>query len=309
MRLFVFFTALVLANTVHALSPSKNARALREKIIVNGNILKAAAREEFRLPVSRGFHQHDTSLCWVYSFLNAQETLYRVSHPGSTLELSRAAFQYRTMEDRMLRHARRSADTPNMVKESGTPVDAWALGRSHGLIAFADYRDILTSWMVPTYQVVAIAVARAETPQEQEVLLIAELERLFGALPSATHLGGRTLSPLELCQEVMGDQEWVSYAPGTQEALGPHADSDARPGAQSFYTSAANIKRHIYESLKAGKPVNYTANGHVVLIYGGAYDANGRPLRFYIKDSYEPFLYNAEAGKLLRELVEITVLK
>lgn len=308
MRLALIVLALLGTAQASELTPKERAFELRRLVQTTAKSDKASAKV-VKLPVSRGFDQKDTSLCWVYSFLNAQETIFRVKNPGQELELSRAALQYRTMEDRLLRHARRSENTPNMMKESGTPVDAWALAKKHGLVAFADFRDILPQWMVPHYQVVAISVAKAESPAEQETILTTELEKLFGVLPTQTHLGVQALAPVELAEKVLAGQEWVSYAPGTQEALGPHADTDARPESQTFYTSLENIKRHVTEALKAGSPVNYTANGHVVLIYGATWDSRGKALKFHIKDSYQPFFYQADANKIFKELVEISVLK
>src|SRR5438132_960543 len=61
------------------------------------------AAETLKLPVSRGFDQGDTQLCWAYATLNALEADYRVTHPGADLELSRRTMQFLTMEDRWLR--------------------------------------------------------------------------------------------------------------------------------------------------------------------------------------------------------------
>lgn len=290
---------------VSAGTPRENALKLRDRIRTQ-NKIAAGAKEEFKLPISRGFDQKDTSLCWVYSFLNAQETLHRQKNPDSKLELSRAAFQARTMEDRMERFLQR---TPNMMKESGTPVDAWALGQKYGLIEYSDFHDIVPKFMGGAYQIVSSSMMLTDDVKEQTAILQAQLEKIFGVIPVKTHLADRELTPLELMQEVFGDQQWISYAPGKLEDFGPHADSDARPESKSFFTSLERIKGHVYASLKAGRPVNYTANGHVVLIYGGSYDAKGRAIKFYIKDSYPPFFYQADAAKLFRELVEVTMLK
>lgn len=311
LRSFLVGVFFLLASSVHAqeLTPRQRALELRERVAVSGNLPKSAGSFDIRLPVSRGFEQHDTQLCWVFGFLNAQETLHRVQNPASTLELSRSFLQYKTMEDRVQRQLRRTADTPNMLKESGTPVDAWTLSKEHGMLAFSDFRDILPQWLGSQYQIVWLSAYNGQSDGEQETLLTTELERLFGVLPTRTNYGERNFSPREFAQFVLGEQEWISYAPGTQEAWGPHPDSDARPGVQSFYTSKENIQRHIYESLQARRPVTYTANGHVVLIYGGVYNAQGRAQRFYIKDSYRPFLYTADAAKIFRELVEVAMVK
>src|SRR5262245_17061121 len=59
--------------------------------------------ESYKLPVSRGFAQLGTQLCWVYSTLNALESRYLYLHGGGNLELSRGAMQYLTMRDRIMR--------------------------------------------------------------------------------------------------------------------------------------------------------------------------------------------------------------
>ena len=55
---------------------------------------------EVILPVSRGYDQKRTQLCWVYSGLNALETVYLVRNPGADISLSRRAMQFFTYEDR-----------------------------------------------------------------------------------------------------------------------------------------------------------------------------------------------------------------
>lgn len=301
-----FLAGLVLVSlSAFAQTPQERAFALRNAIKA-GKVDKAAVARRVKLPVSRGFEQGVTSLCWVYAFLNAVETIERTKTPANEVEFSRAGLQYRTMQDRVLRAFRMNQV---YLKEGGTPLDALELAKKYGLVSYGDFRDRVNAYMPTFYQIALQNMRQASSEESQDNALLTELEKWFGVIPLQTHWKGSFVAAVDVANEVFAGQEWISYAPGTQEAFAQHADPDARAGTQSFYTSAAHIKKHIDDALAASHPVTYTANGHVVLIYGADYDAQGKVLRFYIKDSYEPFLYTAAPAKLYQELVEVTMLR
>src|SRR5688572_20293400 len=83
---------------------SDYAEAMRiRQLIQQDDTLDPRTYESIVLPVSRGFHQLQTQLCWSYAALNTLETNYLVKHPEAQLELSRRAMQYFTYEDRYTR--------------------------------------------------------------------------------------------------------------------------------------------------------------------------------------------------------------
>ena len=63
----------------------------------------------------------------------------------------------------------------------------------------------------------------------------------------------------------------------------------------------------IHQSLARGEAVVWGSTDHALLIYGGEYDRDGRPLSYLIKDSLAPFTYRASAEKIRRILHDVTV--
>ena len=63
----------------------------------------------------------------------------------------------------------------------------------------------------------------------------------------------------------------------------------------------------IHQSLARGEAVVWGSTDHALLIYGGDYDRDGRPLSYLIKDSLAPFTYRASAEKIHRILHDVTV--
>lgn len=289
---------LILSVSVAWAGPREKALRLRQSIEASPFKNLALVREEaevIKLPVSRGFDQLDSQLCWTHSFFNAIETMELVKNPNRKLELSRAAFQRRTMEDRL---QRRLEGTDNFMSERGTPMDALALARRFGLIAWSDYSEIVKG----VDGLYASMFRLAENSS-----LEAALNRVFGPLPEWTSLEGRPLTPLMLAAELLGDQTWVAFAPGSREGWADHPDPDARPETRAYVMAQGKITTVIREALRDGRPVTYGGNGHSVMIYGASFDEAGKPLKYFIKDSYPPFFYEAAPRKLNNEMLEVTL--
>ena len=70
---------------------------------------------------------------------------------------------------------------------------------------------------------------------------------------------------------------------------------------------ALNRTDIIREALLDNRPVTYGGNGHSILIYGASYDATGTPLKYFIKDSYPDYFYEAAPRKLHAEMLEVTL--
>lgn len=278
--------------------PRENALRLRQSIEASpfkNLALERRAVEVIKLPVSRGFDQKDSQLCWTHSFFNAIETIELIKNPSRKLELSRAAFQRRTMEDRF---QRRLEGTDHFMSERGTPMDALALARRFGLVAWEDYTDIVLG----TDRRYASLFRVAQTTTLHEAL-----DSVFRPWPQVTRFAGRSVTPLMLAEELLKDQTWVAFAPGDNEGWGDHPDTDARPETRAYEMSLEKITDLIREALRDHRPVTYGGNGHSVLIYGASYDDAGKPLKYFIKDSYPSYFYEAAASKLHREMLEVTL--
>ena len=261
--------------------------------------------ETIRLPISPGLSQEDSNLCWVYATLSLLETNYLVSHPGQTgVQFSRAALQYSTMRDRFLRWIGGEQDS---VKEGGIPVDALDLIRQNGLIQFADYHDIVSS--TPIYQAIHKDLLEQSTPQQKLTTLDRDLQMDLSVPPMVTHLAARQLSPSALATEVLQAHQWVEFdvSKDGRHGWGPSLDPEARLTSRVYYTSLTEIVSRIRDSLRAGQAVAYGANDHVMLIYGAQYNKKGKPLVYYIKDSFPPYTFTATAEALHEDLTDVTV--
>ncbi len=289
---------LVLSLSFAWAGPRENALRLRQSIEASPFQNMAQERREvevIKLPVSRGFDQKDSQMCWTHSFFNAIETMELIKNPNRKLELSRAAFQRRTMEDRL---QRRLDGTDNFMSERGTPMDALALALRFGLVAWDDYSDIVLGTDGRYGSVFRVA----ETTSLQEAL-----DRVFAPWPELTRFAGRSVPPLILADELLKDQTWVAFAPGRNEGWGDHPDTDARPETRAYEMPLEKITHLIREALRDNRPVTYGGNGHSVMIYGASYDEAGKPLKYFIKDSYPSFFYEAAPSKLHREMLEVTL--
>lgn len=296
--LFKSLALLLLSVNFAWAGPRENALRLRQAIESSPFKNMALERREveaIKLPVSRGFDQKDSQLCWTHSFFNAIETMELIKNPQRKLELSRAAFQRRTMEDRL---SRRLEGTDNFMSERGTPMDALALARRFGLVAWDDYTDIVKG--VDSRYASMFRVAETSSLQEA-------LDRVFAPWPEFTTFEGRSLTPLMFSNELLAGQTWVAFAPGNKEGWGDHPDPDARPETRAYEMSLDKITKLIREALLDNRPVTYGGNGHSIMIYGASYDEAGKPLKYFIKDSYPPFFYEATPRKLHGEMLEVTL--
>lgn len=228
--------------------------------------------ERIALPVSPFLTQYETNLCWVYSTLSALETNYRIAHPDSDLQLSRAQLQYRNWQDR---YQREFALGDHYVRETGTGVDAVALIHRFGLVAKDDYVEPPVFYYDHPF-----AIASAAN-------ILETLDREIGKLPDTTHLAGESLSPSELAVEVLGDAEWEAYglSDDNSESYRQHWDPDARRETQAYFVGLTKFQQVIHQSLKEGHALAISLCGHDIEMYGGEWDAQGVPLTYLVKDS------------------------
>jgi hypothetical protein len=282
------------------------AEAMRVRALISQHALAdEAAAETVKLSVSRGFDQGGTQLCWSYATLNALEANYLTAHPGAELELSRRSMQYFTLQDRWERKIRGSED---YITERGIAVDALNLIARNGLVAFDDFGDIADPY---GRDHVDDDVGAARGVDAKLAALDAGLAEYIGVPPAVTHFEGGEVARATLRERVLEGKQWESYAIARdgREGYRTHPDPDARAGARSYFMPEAKIVGKIHDALKAGAAVEITIGGHCILIYGAAYDASGKPLTYFIKDSYPDYFYEADPASTMRQLVEMTTIK
>jgi hypothetical protein len=256
------------------------------------------------LPVSPGYDQGGSGLCWAFATLNAVETDYLVGNLGTSIALSRAAMQTLNMEDRYLR---KIMGIENNVWEGGTPVNAIDIVRRSGLFAFADYHPapVNEPWRDP-FALLTLGMR----PQISE--MYRDLDQVYGALPAQTHgVDGAVAAPTEVAKKVLADSVWTAYgAPwsGTAPGWSTHYDPDARSGTLAKFVTESQFGALVYLSLQAGHALTIDWGGHEEELYGAAFDATDTPTLFYIKGSYGPnYTYQADATALKR-MVGLTTL-
>ncbi|MFZ2145863.1 MAG: hypothetical protein WAV28_01485 [Sedimentisphaerales bacterium] len=271
--------------------------------------------ETILLPVSRGFNQRSTSLCWAYATLNALETIYLVRNPeGLDVELSRRAMQYYTMEDRY----RRSIKGVNTyLSEAGVVLDAIRLIQSNGIVSFDDYYDINEPYGQANIREM---INSAESFTDKIIAMYEGMDIVYTAPPTLTHIPsevvGRSGSATveaeagDLARLVLAGDVWQSYAPSeTKVGFHDHPDPDSRWENMSWYMPRSEFPGRIKQALEAGFPVIVTIQVHALLIYGADYDSDGSPVVYYMKDSYPDYYYLANADNLHAMFWEMTTIK
>jgi hypothetical protein len=117
-----------------------------------------------------------------------------------------------------------------------------------------------------------------------------------GQIVETTFLG-ELMSPFELREKLIGNQEFWSYAISSKlSGWNPHPDPTARVGNKAFFIPRSEITRIVRNSLEQQAPIGYWFESHVVVIYGAEYDLDGNALKYYIKDSYPPYFYEKKAS-------------
>ena len=260
--------------------------------------------ESYALPITPPLHQGDTGLCWMYATLSMLETNYVTRHPGSQISLSRGAMQVEAVEDRLERLVRGES---TRLPEGGLAVEAVALIRKDGMVAQPDFRDIVNS--IPIAESIEQDLARIPDRAAKEKALSEELHVKLGVVPEVTHLDGNVVSADQMARAVTDGYEWTEFdlSPDGSETWGPSRDPDARPETRVKYVKLEVLIDLIHRSLARGQAVVWGSPDHALLIYGGDYDKDGKPLSYLIKDSFEPFTYRESADEIHKILHDVTV--
>ncbi len=262
------------------------------------------AAERYALPITPPIDQGDSDLCWVFATLSMLETNYMVRHPGSKIALSRAALQVDSISDRF---RRRIHGEPIRLEEGGLAVEAIALIRQNGLFDQGDFHDVVDS--DPVFSSVESKLTSFENSADKEKALGGELKASLGAPPKMTHLDGGAISPGQLARAVLDGKTWTEFDLSRDgfEGWGPSHDPDARPETRVQYVGLDEMIDLIHQSLARGEAVVWGSVDHALVIYGGDYDANGKPLSYLIKDSLPPYTYRASAEAIHGMLNDVTV--
>lgn len=257
--------------------------------------LRRSAREKIILPVSRPFHQGQTALCWAYATFNVIETNYLVQTAGSgkKLELSRSAMQYYNWEDRYLR---KILTGENYLYEGGTTVDGIKILRDRGMVALNDFTSAPKN--TPTRNPFVIMGSTTDAQVEN---LYSQLKKAYGVPPLETHFDGASVSTKEMTTAILGNQNWVAYAPSLNGQLGfhDHFDKDARKETLSYYLPKNKFISSIKVALQRGTALAISICGHDIMLYGAEYSADGKPLLYYVKDNYSNPFYTIKASNMV----------
>ncbi len=317
--------ALVNVNALQAVQGTyEEAMAIRRRLSAHvsanqktssATAQSAAVAETLLLPVSRGFNQLGTALCWSYSTLNALETIHLVRNPdGPDVELSRRAMQCYTWEDRYRRSIK---GVQTYLSEGGVVSDAIRLIQANGIVYFDDYLDISDPYGEAS---IGQMIDGAGSVTEKIMALYEGLDIILTAPPTLTHIPIEHLSrqgpvpeeatPGELASFLLAGDVWQSYTPSeTKVGFHDHPDPDARWETVSWHMPASEFPGRIRQALEAGFPVIVTVRVHTLLVYGADYDSNGSPIAYYIKDSYPDYFYRATANQLHEDFWEMTTVK
>ena len=260
--------------------------------------------ERYVLPITPAVDQGDSDLCWVYATLAMLETDYLQRHPHSRIALSAGALQLDTIADRFVRHIRGERIR---LEEGGLAIEALNLIRQNGLVARADFHDVVDA--SPVYASVRRTLARRPKPPDKLQALRRQLAARLGAKPASTHLDGRVVTPAQLAQAMLGARQWIEFdlARNGAQGWGPSRDPDARGDSRVLYVDLSRMIGLIHGSLARGQAVVAGSKDHSLLIHGGDYDKDGRPIAYMIKDSLPPYAYRVSAEKLHRILNDVTV--
>ena len=263
------------------------------------------AAERYVLPITPPLDQGDSGLCWVYAALSMLESNYLYRHPGSHLALSRGDLQLDAIADRFQRRLR--GDPGGRLDDGGLAVEALALIRQNGLLAESDFHDIVNSDAV--FSSVDDKLARVADPADKRNTLDEELKASLGVKPPTTHLDDKPVSPRQLAEAVLDGHEFVEFdlARDGVERWGPSQDPDARPETRVRYVPLDVMIDLIHQSLADGRAIVWGSTDHALLIYGGDYDKEGKPLSYLIKDSFAPYTYRRSADDVHRGLNDVTV--
>jgi hypothetical protein len=261
--------------------------------------------ESYKLPITPPKDQGDSELCWAFATLSMLETNYLSRHPGANVEFSRGALQRASIVDRFERWLRGES---RHLEDGGLAVDALDLIRAQGLVAAPDFHDIVES--DPIFDSVAQRLDALPDATARRRVAEDAIKRGLGDPAPVTKVGGVAMTPAALAKAALGDETWIEYdlSPDGLERVGPSTDPDARPQTRVHYVALAKMIDLIKSSLRRREAVVWgSTDNHALLIFGADYGMDGRPLAYWVKDTFAPYVYREAADDLHKELTDVTV--
>jgi hypothetical protein len=126
-------------------------------------------------------------------------------------------------------------------------------------------------------------------------------------IPMYTTYNNKKMTPLQFRKLLIGEKVYWSYAISESKAgWGPHLDPDSTPGKESYYMPRADLAALIKKSLQNKDALGFWYEEHVVTLFGADFDDSGKAIKYYIKDSYWPYFYEADAEETHQIIIEIT---
>ncbi len=296
-----------------------DAKALRNKIIYRQEAFSQKDKlvnKRIVLPVSRGFDQQDTCLCWSYAFFSALETLYRVKHPDTLMEISRGAMQYINMQDRFdlailgIEDHINPKEYKDCWAEGGTPLSAKYILQHYGATPYSAYHDIVSP---PDYRHIYHSIFSGTTTTKQKKQALSPLLANYFSyeIPDKVFFDGQWMSNLTFANAILPKFNWITYAisKDNSDYYGPGLDPDKRRNEQTHFVPKEVFIQKLKTALENNRPIVYSNDHHVILIYGADFDKSGNILYLYIKDSYESlgYFYKANFENALMEVSEVTI--
>lgn len=304
---------LLAANNIN--SPAENAKELRAAIETKKTTqVKSKSHTIYELPISRGFDQGETCLCWAYAFFSALETLHLVEYPDERFELSRGVMQYINIKNRIELKIEKLDDHLDLEKykgcsiESGQILDNVYLLNNYGAVQFFDYHDVISP---PNYESMLNNIFAATTTEEKLTIANNELSLYFRQqIPDKTLYHNKSLTIQEFGKNLLERGTWKAY--GIRKNKNNYSFVNTNFEDKPRQTWATYISRdRMIDKIKTAiinkKPVIYAGKTHIVLIYGMILDEQDNLVTLYIKDSYPDFLYESDADKLLDRLNYVVV--
>lgn len=116
-------------------------------------------------------------------------------------------------------------------------------------------------------------------------------------------------TPKELRKKLLDGRDYWSYAfSNSKQGWHRHADSDALVGTKSYFVKKDRFHEIVKKSLEQGKALTYFYDGHLIELYGAEFDATGKALKYYMKDSYPGYFYVADADKIASKAKGVTTI-
>lgn len=116
-------------------------------------------------------------------------------------------------------------------------------------------------------------------------------------------------TPKELRKKLLDGNEYWSYGfSNNKKGWHNHVDPDGLSGTKSYFIKKDRFHELVKKSLELGKALTYFYDGHIIELYGAEYDAAGKALKYYMKDSFPGYFYVADANRIASRAKGVTTI-